>query len=442
MNLSDTLALLEMPAEAYHAHPAVGHTGLVKVSRSPAHFKEYRDNPPEPTPAKAFGHAIHAAILEPAVFQSQYAVFDESLLVGILQSLDDYKVTATVLGIKFDALNKDELKAAIKAADTESRFRFRDDVQAELNALAQERLTATLQSLDDYKAAAAALGIDTARMKKDELKAAIQAADSESRFRFREDVQAEMAELSQERLAGALQSLDDFKAAAAALGVRYDALNKDEIRAAIKVADTESRFRFREDEIARIYDGMSMLTLDQMIAIQGMQASIAWHAGATRLLTSGMAELSAFWVDEETGVHCKCRPDFLALKPGTEWQADNLLGIVDVKSCCDASVEGFGRSIATYGYDVQAAYYQDGIYQITGLRLPFYFLAIEKDAPNAVAVYRASEAMIEVGRKKYRAALQLMHWCGEHGYWPGYQPSGEIEDISLPGWAANFDLEA
>jgi hypothetical protein len=155
-----------------------------------------------------------------------------------------------------------------------------------------------------------------------------------------------------------------------------------------------------------------------------------------------MAELSAFWVDEETGVHCKCRPDFLALKPGTDWLVENLLGIVDVKSCCDASVEGFGRSIASYGYDVQAAYYQDGIYQITGLRLPFYFLAIEKDAPNAVAVYRASEAMIEVGRKKYRAALQLMRWCGEHGYWPGYQPSGEIEDISLPGWAANFDLEA
>ena len=53
--------------------------------------------------------------------------------------------------------------------------------------------------------------------------------------------------------------------------------------------------------------------------------------------------------------------------------------------------------------------------------------------------------VIEVGRTKYRAALQLLKWCQESGSWPAYQPGGEIELISLPRWAANaeaFELDA
>jgi hypothetical protein len=50
---------------------------------------------------------------------------------------------------------------------------------------------------------------------------------------------------------------------------------------------------------------------------------------------------------------------------------------------------------------------------VTGMELPFLFVAVEKEAPHAVAVYRADPEIIEVGRKKYRAALQLLKWCQE-----------------------------
>ena len=121
---------------------------------------------------------------------------------------------------------------------------------------------------------------------------------------------------------------------------------------------------------------------------------------------------------------------------------ETITGIVDVKTCTDASAEGFARSIATLGYDLQAAFYQDGIKAITGRTLPFYFIAVEKDAPQAATVYRASEAVIDVGRAKYRGALQLLQWCRTNNRWPAYQPNGEIETIELPRWAANFDLES
>lgn len=97
------------------------------------------------------------------------------------------------------------------------------------------------------------------------------------------------------------------------------------------------------------------------------------------------------------------------------------------------------------GYDIQAAFYVDGIRAVTGMELPFLFIAVEKEAPHAVAVYRADPEVIEVGRKKYRAALQLLKWCQESESWPAYQPGGEIELISLPRWAANaeaFELDA
>lgn len=167
-----------------------------------------------------------------------------------------------------------------------------------------------------------------------------------------------------------------------------------------------------------------------------MVVSVRSHAGAERLLASGLAEMSGFWIDRETGIECKCRPDFLSMA------GETVTGIVDVKTCCDASADGFARAIATLGYDVQAAFYQDGLKAVTGRTIPFYFIAVEKEAPFAVAAYKASDEVIEVGRAKYRGALKLLQWCRTNGSWPGYQPNGEVETINLPRWAANFDLEA
>jgi hypothetical protein len=180
--------------------------------------------------------------------------------------------------------------------------------------------------------------------------------------------------------------------------------------------------------------GKTALTPDQMATIEQMVVSVRNHAGAARLLANGLAEMSGFWVDQETGIECKCRPDFLML------EGETITGIVDVKTCCDASIDGFARAIATLGYDVQAAFYQDGLKALTGRTIPFYFITIEKEPPYAVAAYKASDQVIEVGRAKYRAALQLLKWCRENDRWPTYQPNGEIEEISLPRWAANFDL--
>lgn len=62
-----------IPADEYHAAPGASQ-GRLKVLRdkSPAHLKWEMDHPPEPTPAKRLGTAIHDAVLLPDVFRRKW----------------------------------------------------------------------------------------------------------------------------------------------------------------------------------------------------------------------------------------------------------------------------------------------------------------------------------------------------------------------------------
>lgn len=62
----------------YHQHPALSRSALKYMERSPYHFwYQYLSgkagDPPPPTPAMAFGTAVHMAVLEPELFLETYA---------------------------------------------------------------------------------------------------------------------------------------------------------------------------------------------------------------------------------------------------------------------------------------------------------------------------------------------------------------------------------
>lgn len=148
------------------------------------------------------------------------------------------------------------------------------------------------------------------------------------------------------------------------------------------------------------------------------------HPAASVLFRSGAPELSMFWEDAETGVTCKCRPDWLIKRTA----------IIDVKSTTDASASGFSRAVANYEYHMQAAWYLDGVRACLGDDAPaaFIFAAFEKDAPHAVAFYNADKDMIDLGRREYRRRLAIYAACKRSNVWPGYDPS--ITSLSLPAW--------
>jgi hypothetical protein len=188
----------------------------------------------------------------------------------------------------------------------------------------------------------------------------------------------------------------------------------------------EAAAKWDEENVGKI-----PLAAEQIDALAAMRVSVFNHTGTAKILSAGEAETSLFWTDEYTGLQCRIRPD---------WMFDR--GIADLKSCITASKDGFSKAVANLGYDVQAAFYIDGMKAVTGKTVNFYFIAVEKSAPFSTACYMASQEMVEVGRAKYRGALELLKWCQENSRFPGYQPSGEIESIDLPRWAASFELEA
>jgi len=61
----------------YLAIDAANHSTLRRFARSAAHAREEMVHPPEPTAALAFGQAVHAAVLEPHAFSTDYAIGPE-----------------------------------------------------------------------------------------------------------------------------------------------------------------------------------------------------------------------------------------------------------------------------------------------------------------------------------------------------------------------------
>lgn len=174
--------------------------------------------------------------------------------------------------------------------------------------------------------------------------------------------------------------------------------------------------------------GRIVLSPEVWDQLHAMANAVHSHPAAGALLTGcpGEAEKSVYWNDATTGVLCRCRPDW--------WRDDNV--IVDLKTTEDASPEGFAKSMANYRYDVQAAYYLDGVQAATRKRpKAFVFIAVEKKPPYGVGVYVLDSDSLELGRAQYQHDLRIYAECVRTGEWPGY--GDKIQTISLPAWHAN-----
>ncbi len=145
------------------------------------------------------------------------------------------------------------------------------------------------------------------------------------------------------------------------------------------------------------------------------------------LLGSGEAEVSFFWLDEETGTLCKGRAD---------WAFRSAAGVVllDLKTTEDATPAAFSRSVARYGYHQQAAWYCDGWTAATGEPvLGFVFGAVESAWPHAAASYLLDDAALIKAREHIRSMVALHAECTRTGIWPGI--ASDITTLSLPAWA-------
>lgn len=174
-----------------------------------------------------------------------------------------------------------------------------------------------------------------------------------------------------------------------------------------------------------------VLTGTEADYVSGIQESVRQHNKLRALLASpGRAELSVITKDPITGAAVRCRFD---------WLTDD--GVpVDLKTTIDARPDAFSRSVSSYRYHVQAAFYCDVWEWETGERLDrMIFAALEKAMPHAVQLYMLDDEAMAVGRKLYREALNTYAQCLESSHWPAYDE--DVQLLNLPPWAVDFDEE-
>ncbi len=166
---------------------------------------------------------------------------------------------------------------------------------------------------------------------------------------------------------------------------------------------------------------------DYKAAVKLKEAVYA-HRAAAEILGQGKPQVSILWVDRDTGVPCKARLDWV----------EPHVSIDDLKTTRTAGPDEFPRECAKYLYHVQGAVYTDGWETLTGERLPFIIIAVEKGDKPKVAVYKMDKISLEAGRGVYKRALYAYKACKASGVWPGY--SEFVEPITMPTWVLRAEL--
>lgn len=417
----------------YHGGPGISKSGLDLVHRSPMHYNAAQqvanDDRPD-TKAYFVGREFHMLALEPEVFEVEYveafgrdsapdAIEDREVLVEMVEAINAERVAAHP-----DAVRDAETLVAMIGKLNETRL-AKLSTSGNKDALIDRivEFTTGWGTREELEA-----------MKGAELKAFIERVN--------------------EKRTGLLStsgSRADLANLLRANGVEVtlwseitDAYQQEHGRPYVLPTSTASRHdmaawlnangkhvRLWSDvkaEWEKVNEHRTILNPEQWKTIHAMRDALMAHPAANALLTGipGKAEKSVYWIDATTGVLCRCRPDW--------WRDDNL--IVDLKTTEDASPEGFARSIAKFRYDVQDAFYTDGVQQATGKRpKAFVFIAVEKKPPYGVGVYVLDAETKDLGRAQYQHDLRVYAECVRTGEWPGY--GDKIQTISLPGWHAN-----
>lgn len=177
-----------------------------------------------------------------------------------------------------------------------------------------------------------------------------------------------------------------------------------------------------EQDAARANGATPLLEKDYQ-RVQEMADKLSSHTLAMRLLSEGQPEVSAYALDEATGVLRRGRFD---------WLHPTLL--VDYKSAASADPAAWaGRYgvVKKFGYDLQAAWYTDLARDLGHPAAAFAFIAQEKEPPYDVSVVYVDDYELHEAREKNRHALERFRDCTESGIWPGYLPDDTAARLSL-----------
>ena len=143
------------------------------------------------------------------------------------------------------------------------------------------------------------------------------------------------------------------------------------------------------------------------------------------MFTGGRAELAAIWIERvgDQDVWCRALLDYLRVGAGID----------DYKSTKgSANPSQVARNIPQGSWGMQAAFYQRGVYALTGTTLPVRFAVQECYAPYLVSIHAIGPALEAHVAEQLLEAFELWAACLTTGHWPGYTTQTTFAE--LPPW--------
>lgn len=425
--------------EAYHLSAGISKTDMKISRKSLAHLRGHKTGEiaKKETIYKDLGKALHEFVLEPELFRKTYCkpLTLEACRQQGIRVLDDREEIQKMV----DAMNA-QLQAEIDASGMIQSVEEIVDYLASLNMHRLPKLNTTGNKAelierimanwpDDAESPQPEYGALSA-MKGPELKAEIERINAtRAGFISTSGSRAELSERYREHGGDAILLWELVAEAEEETGHDYF-LGAGKSRA--QMIEWLNAHGYQgggwrswdmvKEEWAKNNPDRIVLSEEDWKNVHGMHAALMADPDASKLLwpaKGGRAEQSIYWNDPETGELCKCRPDFL--------RYDSIP--VDLKTCNDASEEGFCKAIETYNYDMQEDHYLNGIEATTGTRpscMPF--VVVEPEFPYLVAVYVLDEEYKAIGKGLVRDAINAIHASNLSNVWPGL-PAG-IRKIS------------
>lgn len=138
-------------------------------------------------------------------------------------------------------------------------------------------------------------------------------------------------------------------------------------------------------------------------------------------------EQSYFWRDKDTQILCKAKADAINSKYKI---------LIDLKKTADARLWSIKKSVMSYGYKLQASFYQHGINLAMDSQIidSTVWVFIEPEAPHGIRFVEVKKEWIEEGKMLYMEALFRYKQSMETGNFPLYDDAiisiDEKENVS------------
>jgi exodeoxyribonuclease VIII len=181
-----------------------------------------------------------------------------------------------------------------------------------------------------------------------------------------------------------------------------------------------SKIVIQEDDVERMND---------------MRDTLKMHGVAADLLFGDGAEYETTYISNRASVDCGSDMTADAFKGRVDVVRRDSNIMVDLKTCQDASPEAVRRTVLSFGYHVQAAFYSKLYRDVHGENPTFFFVFVEKEPPHGVLVVSLDDDWMEYGADECSRGIDAVKEWQLFG--PNHYNSGASLVLSAPSFIKN-----